>query len=40
MTWQGRRMSACNRIRAERVEGPFRPYLEDEHACRQCEAVA
>lgn len=38
--WSGRYMSDCHRWRAERVGPLFRPFLEDEHACRRCEVAA
>lgn len=36
--WSGRYMSECSRWRADHATGPFRPFLEDEKACRECAA--
>ena len=36
--WNGRYMSQCGRWKADRVGPQFRPFLEDEQACRGCAA--
>lgn len=38
--WSGRYLSDCGRWRADRATGDFRPFLEGEKACWECEAAA